>query len=112
MGKYFSDIFHSIKSILAGLGLTLRYVGKRTVTLQYPDEMTPIAPRYRGFHEYQVERCIACGLCVRSCPVSCIALRVEGAGKAAIVRQYSIDYSRCMFCGLCVEPCPTSCLHM
>jgi NADH-quinone oxidoreductase subunit I len=101
-----------MSSILTGLGVTIRYLGRRTVTLQYPDEMVPVAARYRGFHEYQIERCIACQSCVRVCPVNCIVLETDGKGKAALVKRYAIDYSRCLLCGLCVEPCPTECLHM
>lgn len=112
MAGYFANLSHAITSIVAGMRITLRYMGKKTVTLQYPDAMVPLAPRYRGFHEYEVERCIVCQSCVRACPVSCITLEAEGKGKAALVKKYSIDYGRCIFCGLCVEPCPTNCLHM
>lgn len=112
MRGYFASIYRSVKSILAGMSITIRYMGRQTVTLQYPQEMVPVAPRYRGFHEYEIERCIACQSCVRACPVNCILLATEGKGKAARITRYAIDYSRCLFCGLCVEPCPTECLHM
>jgi NADH-quinone oxidoreductase subunit I len=112
MQRYFANIYRSLKSILTGLGVTIHYMGKKTVTLQYPGEMVPVAPRYRGFHEYEIERCIACQSCIRACPVACIYLATEGKGKAALVKRYAIDYAKCLFCGLCVEPCPTECLHM
>jgi NADH-quinone oxidoreductase subunit I len=109
---YFANLYRSIRSILIGMGVTIRYMGRRTVTLQYPDDMVPVAARYRGFHEYEIERCIACQSCIRACPVACISLETEGKGKAALIKRYAIDYSKCLFCGLCVEPCPTECLHM
>jgi NADH-quinone oxidoreductase subunit I len=112
MPGYFANLCNAGKSILAGMRITLRYMGKKTVTLQYPDTMVPVAARYRGFHEYQIERCIACQSCLRACPVSCITLETDGKGKSAVIRKYAIDYARCIFCGLCVEPCPTECLHM
>jgi len=112
MRGYFTDIYRAVKSILTGLAVTMRYAGKQVVTYQYPDEMPPVAPRYRGFHEYQIERCIACSSCARACPVDCLTIEAEGKGKAAVLKRYAIDYSRCLFCGLCVEVCPTNCLHM
>ena len=112
MREYFHDIYQAVKSILIGMGVTLRYVGKKTVTLQYPDAMVPVTPRYRGFHEYQIERCIACGSCNRACPVACIYIEAEGKGKQALLKRYAIDYAKCLFCAMCVEVCPTECLHM
>ncbi|MCX5705809.1 MAG: 4Fe-4S binding protein, partial [Candidatus Omnitrophica bacterium] len=41
--------------------------------------------------------CIACGLCVKACPVD--AIRV-------IDNLAVIDYHKCMSCGKCVEACP------
>jgi NADH-quinone oxidoreductase subunit I len=112
MLEYFRNIHRAVKSIFTGMAVTLRYMSKQVVTIQYPDEMVPVAPRYRGFHEYEIERCIACSSCVRACPVDCIALEADGKGKTAVVKRYQIDYGRCLFCALCVEACPTNCLHM
>ncbi len=112
MREYFLNIVRSIKSIWIGLAVTLRYVGKHEVTYQYPDDIAPFSSRFRGFHEYEIEKCIACGMCVKICPAECITLTAEGKGKAATVTGYTIDYARCLFCALCVPVCPTSCVHM
>jgi NADH-quinone oxidoreductase subunit I len=121
MNSYFRDIYQTIKSILIGMRITLKYCFANTVTVQYPDMAPVLQPRYRGFHYYEIELCIACDLCAKACPVDCIYIVKTGARKidketgiargGAMVR-YAIDYSKCMFCALCVEPCPTDCIHM
>ena len=38
----------SLKELLKGLGVTGRYFFARKFTLQYPDDKTPLSPRFRG----------------------------------------------------------------
>ena len=45
--------------------------------------------------------CIACRLCVRSCPEETIGFENNLA---------KIDYSGCIQCGICVQKCPTKCI--
>jgi NADH-quinone oxidoreductase subunit I len=54
--------------LVKGMALTGRYAFRRKVTLQFPEEKTPLSPRFRGLHalrryENGEERCIACKLC-------------------------------------------------
>ena len=42
--------------------------------------------------------CIACGICVKTCPVDAIKIDNNLA---------RIDHSKCIVCGLCVKKCPT-----
>ena len=119
--SYFHDIYASIKSIMIGMRITLKYCFSRTVTIQNPYEKLAFAPRYRGIHEFEADKCIACDQCAKACPVDCIYIDKTGprkidkaTGKAVggeLVR-YAIDYSKCLFCALCTEPCPTECIHM
>src|SRR5512140_1298250 len=121
MRDYFRNIYLTLKTILIGMRITLRYCFARTITVQYPDVTPTVQPRWRGFHWYEIERCSACKACARACPVDCITVENAGIRKVdketgisrggAMVR-YAIDYSKCMFCALCCEPCPTECLHM
>ena len=118
---YFRDIWKTVSTILVGLQITLKYCFAKTVTLQYPDVAPALQPRYRGFHYFEIEKCIACDLCAKACPVDCIYIEKTGPRKidkqtgvaaGGQMTRYAIDYSKCMFCALCVDPCPTDCIHM
>jgi NADH-quinone oxidoreductase subunit I len=104
VAEYFGTVWNSLKTTLVGLGVTGRYLLRKPVTLQYPDEKPEIPEGFRGIHVYEVDKCIACDLCAVACPVDCIYIESIGKGK--------IDYNRCMFCALCIEPCPADCIHM
>ena len=54
--SYFQDIYDNIKSIMIGMKITLKYCFQKTVTVQYPEQRLSFAPRYRGIHEFEVER--------------------------------------------------------
>lgn len=109
---YFADILQTVRTLASGLSITLRYCFSRPVTIQYPEQRLDFAPRYRGIHEFEASKCIACDLCAKACPVDCIYIDYTGRGKNAQLTRFAIDYSKCLFCALCTEPCPTECIHM
>ena len=120
---YFHNIFNTLKTIWIGMRITLRYCFSKSVTIHYPFEKLAFAPRYRGLHEFELDKCIACDLCAKACPVDCIYIDKSGARKidkktgkvdpsGGQLLRYAIDYQKCMFCALCTEPCPTDCIHM
>ncbi|MEW6251923.1 MAG: NADH-quinone oxidoreductase subunit I, partial [Planctomycetota bacterium] len=121
MRAHAREIYQTLKTILIGMRITLKYCFARTVTVQYPDMAPTLQARFRGFHWYEIEKCSACKACARACPVDCIYVensaprkveRESGMVRGGAMTRYAIDYSKCMFCGLCCEPCPTNCLHM
>src|SRR5215471_16807074 len=102
-----------LTELLSGLVLTLRYMFKRPVTVNYPYEKGPLSPRFRGEHALRrypngEERCIACKLCEAICPALAITieagLRKEDGTRRAT--RYDIDMHKCIYCGLCQEACP------
>ena len=118
---YFRNIWQTVYTILVGMRASAKYCFAKTITVQYPDMAPVIAPRYRGFHYYEIEKCIACDACAKACPVDCIYIektavrkidKESGMAVGGAVTRYAIDYAKCMFCGLCTEPCPTDCIHM
>jgi len=95
-----------------GLMVTGRHLFARKITIQYPEERTPMSPRFRGLHALRrypngEERCIACKLCEAVCPA--LAIKIESEQRADGTRRttlYDIDMTKCIFCGFCEEACP------
>ena len=110
-------IIKNIKSfalyeLFLGMFLTLKYMFKSKVTINYPHEKGPLSPRFRGEHALRrypngEERCIACKLCEAVCPAQAITIdakpREDGSRRTT---RYDIDMSKCIYCGLCQESCP------
>jgi formate hydrogenlyase subunit 6/NADH:ubiquinone oxidoreductase subunit I len=122
---YFMNIFKVARSIVTGMGITLKYFlnHKKTVcTIQYPREKDLIPARHRGIHYLETEKCVMCWKCSDICPVDCIYIAgVRGAdgpleggyrGQKATLSKFTVDYTVCIFCGLCEEPCPPKCIWL
>lgn len=98
--------------LLSGMWLTLRYMFKRKVTLNYPFEKGPISPRFRAQHALRrypngEERCIACKLCEAICPAQAITIEAQPRDDdSRRTIRYDIDMTKCIYCGLCQEACP------
>jgi NADH-quinone oxidoreductase subunit I len=106
----------SLGELRQGLAVTLRYMFAPKITIQYPEEQTPMSPRFRGLHALRrypngEERCIACKLCEAVCPA--LAITIESAERedangqtSRRTTRYDIDLTKCIFCGFCEEACP------
>jgi NADH-quinone oxidoreductase subunit I len=101
-----------LTELLAGMWLTLRYMFRPKVTVNYPYEKGPLSPRFRGEHALRrypngEERCIACKLCEAICPAQAITIEAEPrADGSRRTTRYDIDMTKCIYCGFCEESCP------
>jgi NADH-quinone oxidoreductase subunit I len=107
-----------ILSSLRSLWHVFRHTFRRPITVQYPEEMPAIPPRWRGRIVLTrdpdgAERCVACYLCAAACPVDCIALQATEDERGRRYPQFfRINFSRCIFCGYCEEACPTYAIQL
>ncbi len=117
--------YRAFGETLRGLRTTMGRMFDKPVTIQYPEEKTPVYPRFRGrhklhkFEESDLEKCVGCSLCVAACPAECIRVvaaendpenRVSAGERYAAV--YEINLSRCIFCGYCEMACPFDAITM
>src|SRR3954454_20012999 len=119
--------------ILKGMAVTARnFVGsyfdkERLVTVQYPEERSPLPENYRNFPFLVYDgddghaglRCVACKICEKECPPQCIYIvksddkKPDYMGKAQFYpKVFDIDISVCMSCQICVEVCPFEAIKM
>ena len=101
-----------LSELVAGFALTLKYMFKPKVTVNYPYEKGPLSPRFRGEHALRrypngEERCIACKLCEAICPAQAITIEAEPRDDGSRrTTRYDIDMTKCIYCGFCQEACP------
>ncbi len=117
--------YRAFGETLRGLKTTMARLIEGPLTIQYPEEKTPVYPRFRGRHKLHrfedtgLEKCVGCSLCAAACPADCIRVvaaenipgeRVSAGERYAAV--YEINLSRCIFCGYCEIACPFDAITM
>src|SRR5690242_13256107 len=73
--------WRAFRETTRGLRTTAGEVVSKPITVQYPEEKTPVYPRFRGRHKLHrfsegadagLEKCVGCSLCAAACPADCI----------------------------------------
>ena len=85
------------------------------VSIKDPINTRPGAPRYRGFHQNDLDKCIGCGTCETICQnaaIDMVPVEGEDAKDGDSGLRPRIDYGRCCWCALCVDVCMTGSLTM
>ncbi len=102
-----------------GFGVTLKRLFTPKMTIQYPDEKREMAPRFRGLPSLRADPetgealCVACGLCARICPTSCLEMHVVPSEEGdRELGEFILRSGRCMFCGLSSQVCPVDAITM
>ena len=114
MFKLLHDVFTQFRS----LWMVFSHAWRKRDTIQYPEQMPYVPPRYRGRiiltrDPDGEERCVACNLCAVACPVGCISLqKAEKEDGRWYPEFFRINFSRCIFCGMCEEACPTTAIQL
>ena len=112
------EIAKGIYSNLRTLFIIFTHLWRHKDTINYPEQMPYIPPRYRGRIVLTrdpdgEERCVACNLCAVACPVGCISLqKTETSDGRWFPEWFRINFSRCIYCGLCEEACPTNAIQL
>lgn len=106
------DIVNGFWNLLVGLKTTGKYLPKKAVTLQYPDERWTMPERSRGVvvllsdPETGKLNCTACLICMKQCPVNAISITQEkDEADKRFPGEFKIDNTICCFCGICEEVC-------
>ena len=102
-----------------GFAVTFKRLFAPKITIQYPEEKRDMAPRFRGLPSLRVDPesgealCVACGLCARICPTTCLEMNVVPSAEGdRELGEFILKAGRCMFCGLCSQVCPVDAITM
>lgn len=112
--NYLLNIKNAVVTIFEGMAVTLSYMARKPMTIQYPDRIPKPVPEmlpatYRGVLEVDIKICTGCLACMKRCPIDIIKIETfrDMEAKKNFITRFDIDIAKCMFCGLCTEVCPT-----
>jgi NADH-quinone oxidoreductase subunit I len=107
-----------VRAVGRAMGITLRNLFRKPVTVHYPDVQRPYPDRFRGIlalayeKETGEEACIGCRLCEYICPPQVIKVEMLKAEKRNYAKTFTLELYACEFCELCVQVCPTDAIIM
>src|SRR5439155_20280584 len=103
--RAFGETLRGLKTVLGGLV-------EGPVTLEYPEDKTPVYPRFPGrhtlhrFEDTGLEKCVGCSLCAAACPAECIRVVAaentpdnQVAAGEPYAAGHEINMTGCMLCG-------------
>lgn len=99
-GIFLAGIAHSPRLISETISLALAAVS-RAMTLLSKDKLIMDASKA----EVTRERCDACGICVKTCPVNAIEI-AEFKTRTGVELKASVKKAVCLGCGICSASCP------
>ena len=115
---FWTELGPLTRALGRALGITLRNLFRRPVTIMYPDTPRPYPDRFRGVLALTydpatgAENCIGCRLCEYVCPPAVIKVEMLKAEKRNYAKTFTLELYACEFCELCVQVCPTDAIVM
>ena len=115
---FWGDLSQLTRAVGRAMGITLKNLGRKPVTVMYPDVPRPYPDRFRGVlaltydHETGEENCIGCRLCEYICPPQVIKVEMLKTEKRNYAKTFTLELYACEFCELCVQVCPTDAIIM
>jgi NADH-quinone oxidoreductase subunit I len=107
-----------VRAVGRAMGVTLKNLFRKPVTVQYPTVKRVYPDRFRGVlalvyePETSEEACIGCRLCELICPPQVIKVEMLKAEKRNYAKTFTLELYACEFCELCVQVCPTDAIIM
>jgi NADH-quinone oxidoreductase subunit I len=90
--------------LLKSMATTMKNaIGTEAYTVEYPEEVPEVSPRFRGVHKFSQERCIWCRQCENVCPNDTIQIVTDENRDG---EEYNLHIGQCVYCRLCEEVCP------
>jgi NADH-quinone oxidoreductase subunit I len=115
---FWTETHHLVRAVGRAMGVTLRNLIRRPITVRYPTVKRVYPDRFRGIlaltydRETGEENCIGCRLCEYICPPQVIKVEMLKAEKRNYAKTFTLELYSCEFCELCVQVCPTDAIIM
>jgi NADH-quinone oxidoreductase subunit I len=116
--SFLGETWQLVGAVRRAMGVTLRNLFRRPVTVQYPTVKRVYPDRFRGILALVYEKdtgeeaCIGCRLCELICPPQVIKVEMLKAEKRNYAKTFTLELYSCEFCELCVQVCPTDAIIM
>jgi len=93
VSDYAKGSIQAAKYIGEGLSVTFDHMRRRPITVQYPYEKLIPSERYRGRIHFEFDKCIACEVCVRVCPINLpVCLSMTEEYELATYDRHELNY--------------------
>ena len=115
---FWRETGHLVGAVGRAMGVTLRNLFRKPVTVHYPDVQRPYPDRFRGILALAYEKdtgeeaCIGCRLCEYICPPQVIKVEMLKTEKRNYAKTFTLELYSCEFCELCVKVFPTDAIIM
>ena len=115
---FWPELGQLVRAIGRAMGVTLKNLGRKPITVHYPEVKRVYPDRFRGLlaltydRETGEENCIGCRLCEYICPPQVIGVEMLKGEKRNYAKTFTLELYACEYCELCVQVCPTDAIIM